>query len=441
MAINCYTGLPGSGKSYEVVSEVIIPQVCKGRRIVTNIDGIKPEPIYDYCVDKLGADPRKLGEVIKVPDQVVELPEFFPGEDPAVASTVQRGDVVVIDEAWKFWGAGEQLQPSHLTFFRMHRHYTGTAVDEGGKPLCCDLILMTQDINDVHRSLKRVIEFSARFKKHKALGLAGRYVANTWPDYNQRKPPIGTIQKRYDPAIFPLYDSYSGGVGAEGLIDKRISAVDWKLKASAIAAVILLPLSAVLMFREFHHVTSLHGQVSGAAHGPVFSRLAPGAVPPGIFSPGTTAAGVPQSATSAASASGLAPAIPADASPQLRARYAAFYRLTGYAPPTPPPPPVPSPEWRVAGIADLPSGRAVLLADQVGRLREVSPSTCSFAGADPDECRLDGSIVTAYTGHLLGGSGGSSSSSTSSSPAPTSPPAPSRAVPSGLVPAGLRSAL
>ena len=43
MAINVYTGLPGSGKSYEVVSEVIAKQVAAGRRIVTNIDGINPD--------------------------------------------------------------------------------------------------------------------------------------------------------------------------------------------------------------------------------------------------------------------------------------------------------------------------------------------------------------------------------------------------------------
>jgi zona occludens toxin len=35
MAINAYTGLMGSGKSYEVVSSVILPAVKSGRRVVS----------------------------------------------------------------------------------------------------------------------------------------------------------------------------------------------------------------------------------------------------------------------------------------------------------------------------------------------------------------------------------------------------------------------
>lgn len=37
MPINIYTGLMRSGKSYEVVSEVIVPAIRKGRRVVTNV--------------------------------------------------------------------------------------------------------------------------------------------------------------------------------------------------------------------------------------------------------------------------------------------------------------------------------------------------------------------------------------------------------------------
>jgi zona occludens toxin len=40
MPITAYTGLMGSGKSYECVSSVIVPAIKKGRRVVTNVDGI-----------------------------------------------------------------------------------------------------------------------------------------------------------------------------------------------------------------------------------------------------------------------------------------------------------------------------------------------------------------------------------------------------------------
>lgn len=56
MAISAYVGIPGSGKSYEVVASVIIPACIAGRRIVSNIYGLATKSIYDYCVDIKKAD-------------------------------------------------------------------------------------------------------------------------------------------------------------------------------------------------------------------------------------------------------------------------------------------------------------------------------------------------------------------------------------------------
>ena len=57
MPINAYTGLMGSGKSYECVSSVIIPAIRAGRRVVTNVDGINGEAIRAYCEKKFKSDP------------------------------------------------------------------------------------------------------------------------------------------------------------------------------------------------------------------------------------------------------------------------------------------------------------------------------------------------------------------------------------------------
>ncbi|HGW7889845.1 TPA: zonular occludens toxin domain-containing protein, partial [Escherichia coli] len=43
MAISAYVGVPGSGKSFEVVRSVIIPAVAQGRRVVSNIYGLNAE--------------------------------------------------------------------------------------------------------------------------------------------------------------------------------------------------------------------------------------------------------------------------------------------------------------------------------------------------------------------------------------------------------------
>jgi zona occludens toxin len=49
MPINAYVGLMGSGKSYEVVSSVIVPAVSQGRRVVTNVEGLQDDEIKAYC--------------------------------------------------------------------------------------------------------------------------------------------------------------------------------------------------------------------------------------------------------------------------------------------------------------------------------------------------------------------------------------------------------
>ncbi|OKX16986.1 hypothetical protein AWP89_00845, partial [Escherichia coli] len=48
MAISAYVGIPGSGKSYEVVSSVIIPACMSGRRVISNIYGFSAGGIYDF---------------------------------------------------------------------------------------------------------------------------------------------------------------------------------------------------------------------------------------------------------------------------------------------------------------------------------------------------------------------------------------------------------
>ena len=64
MPINAYTGLMGSGKSYECVSSVIVPAIKNGRRVVTNVDGIDSDAIRAYCQEKWNVAPDKLGEVV-----------------------------------------------------------------------------------------------------------------------------------------------------------------------------------------------------------------------------------------------------------------------------------------------------------------------------------------------------------------------------------------
>jgi len=216
MPINVYTGLMGSGKSYECVSSVILLAVKNGRRVVTNVDGIDSDAIRAYCQEKFSIDPDKLGHVVHCTNEDIPKTSFLP-YGGSVDTFCKAGDIICIDEAWRFWGTDCKLLHEHKVFFREHRHF----VDEKTK-VCCDLVLMVQDISDIHRTLKVVVEVSFRTTKIKTLGWSKTYRVEMWEGYKQTvRSRISVENKRYDEAIFPLYSSYVGGTGKELQVDGR----------------------------------------------------------------------------------------------------------------------------------------------------------------------------------------------------------------------------
>jgi len=218
MAINAYTGLMGSGKSYEVVSSVIVPAVRDGRRVVTNIDGVDVEAIHQYVHKKFDIEDSKLGPIVCVTTDDITKPGFFPDEnDLDKPSVVRPGDLLCVDECWRFWSADVAISDEHMSFFRMHRHYADPVTGR-----TCDVALMIQDLGTLHRKLKNVIELTARTTKLKSLGLSKSYRIQLYEGNKTfRTTLISTINKTYDSEIFPLYSSY-GSIGAkEGVIDDR----------------------------------------------------------------------------------------------------------------------------------------------------------------------------------------------------------------------------
>ncbi|WP_284335034.1 zonular occludens toxin domain-containing protein [Comamonas sp. NoAH] len=216
MPINTYTGLMGSGKSYECVSSVIVPAVRAGRRVVTNVDGIDSDAIRAYCQDKFSVPLEQLGKVVHCTNDDVPKASFLPhGKD--VETFCLPGDIICIDEAWRFWGTDCKLLPEHKVFFREHRHFVHPETK-----VCCDLVLMVQDITDLHRTLRVVVEVTFRTTKIKTLGWQKTYRVEMWEGYKlTAKGRVSVQNKRYDVEIFPLYSSYSGGTGKELQVDSR----------------------------------------------------------------------------------------------------------------------------------------------------------------------------------------------------------------------------
>lgn len=255
MSISCYVGVPGSGKSYEVVRSVILPAVAKGRKVITNIDGINSDLIRAYVVENLGVPLEECGSVVSVRNDQVSMPWFFPRtgresfDDSGRPGTafVQAGDLVAIDEAYRFWGTDSKISEEHLIFFREHRHFVHS---ETG--ICCDLVLMTQDLSDLNRKLKVVLELSFRTHKAKGIGRSNLYTITMWEGYKQtQKLIVKDWTQTYEPEIFPLYKSYVGTKGKEETSDERQNVWDGRLKVKLLIFFVCLCFAGYRLYSFF----------------------------------------------------------------------------------------------------------------------------------------------------------------------------------------------
>lgn len=360
MAVSLYCGTPGSGKSYEVVAFVILPALAKGRRVVTNIAGFDEFAARDYLMQKDKVAPSQIGSIVLVDDDEVTKPGFFPVIGRDNETVVKGGDLVVIDEAWKFWGADSAVGDEALEFFRKHRHLTH---DETG--VSCDLVVIAQEPSSLHRKVRGVVELSFKAKKLKSLGLNGSYTVHMWEGPNQRRKAISIQTRRYNKAIFPLYSSYSGSNGVAGcemVVDDRQNV--FKRPSFWLISVVV-----VVLF------------VSG-----IFKASA-------FFSGNQAAGDRPEVASKSAAAGTDIPAV--NVAPE-RFGHTASNRLATRSGPNL------SKEWRLAGYLSVRGKAKVLLIDGAGRIRFEAPGSFAFVDGKPTSGVVDGERVTPWSGVPVG---------------------------------------
>ncbi|RZI43724.1 zonula occludens toxin [Herbaspirillum sp. HC18] len=350
MPINVYTGLMRSGKTYEVVSEVIVPAVLSGRDVVTNTDGISEERIHAYLSEKHPAkDSSRFGRIRHVSNEDVFKPDFLPYYDDGKAAhtdtIVQPGDLVCIDEGWRFWGTDCKLHKHHKSFFLEHGHFTHP---ETG--VACDLVLMIQDMGTLHRFVKNVVAFSFRTHKKVSLGMSNTYSVTMWEGYKQTKySSVGNWVRRYNKAIFPLYSSFKGG--ADGKLvnaDARQNILKNKGLWILIALVAFVGVVGVLGVRWFFNGSRFAGNTQESA------KTAQGASSP---TPANKSSSIPEKSPSA--------------------RF--------------------NESWRIVGRYMTDGQSWVVVANSIDRLRIDSPSRYSNQGmATVGE--IDGERVTVWSG-------------------------------------------
>lgn len=340
-----------SGKSYEVVSQVILEAIAQGRRVVTNVDGIDSELIRAYVADKRKLPMEQLGQIAHVTNEDVFKPDFLPYYDDAKTAhtdtIVQPGDLVAIDEAWRFWGTDCKLLKQHKSFFLEHGHFTHP---ESG--VACDLVLMIQDMGTLHRFVKNVVAFSFRTHKKISFGLSNTYSVVMWEGSKMSKQTrIGDWVRRYNKEIFPLYSSFKGGAQGKMVnVDKR---------QNIFANPRLWVVVCLCLFGGIYGFRNL------------WKFFHPAPPPSDIAKSGDT--GSPK---------GAAPVAPGAAAPVADS----ILSHPGL-----------SSQWRIAGRYTRGPESWVLLVDSAGQVRMESPSVITGAGLLAVGV-IDGQLVTPYSG-------------------------------------------
>lgn len=222
MALKGYFGSPGSGKTYEVVENVILPAIKQGRRVVTNIAGLDFEAIADYLVSK-GSERESLGSIfpILLNEDIAGKFAVIVGDGESAfldeeKSIIRGGDMLVLDEVWRVWEDGVKLHADDRRFLRMHRHLANKVTH-----VTCDIALISQTFTDVHRQVRSLIEERYEMQKHIALGMRNRYRVSIYTKGSRL--PHQTLQKKYQSEIHELYKSHSMGKqpGKEVEVDGR----------------------------------------------------------------------------------------------------------------------------------------------------------------------------------------------------------------------------
>lgn len=215
MAINAYVGLPGHGKSYGAVENVIIPALKNKRLVYTNIP-----MVHEKCLDAFGMAPIPFHT-----DDIVKNPNWW-------TDVFTAGAVFVLDEVWRLWPAGlkaNNVRETDKVFLAEHRHMVG----ENG--FSTEIYLVTQDLSQVASFARALVETTFRMVKRSNIGLDNRFrvdvylgaVTGSKPPASQREREIhgGKFRKE----IYQYYKSHTksetGQAGDESKTDKRGNAL------------------------------------------------------------------------------------------------------------------------------------------------------------------------------------------------------------------------
>lgn len=212
MSIVAYAGLPGHGKSYGVVENVIVPALKSKRQVFSNI------PMNDnICLDRY-----QMTTTFFDMKDIIENVNWF-------TEVFVAGSLIVLDELWRLWPAGikaNNVLEQHKSFLAEHRHMVGL----DGR--ATEIYFVTQDLSQISAFARALIENTFLVSKLSALGMTKSYRVDVFLGaVTGCSPPVSKRQQeifgKYKKEIFEVYKSHTksetGEAGNEERTDKRFN--------------------------------------------------------------------------------------------------------------------------------------------------------------------------------------------------------------------------
>ncbi|MCE4555007.1 zonular occludens toxin domain-containing protein [Pelomonas cellulosilytica] len=228
-----HEGLPGSGKSYEAMVTRIIPALAKGREVVAYVEGLD----YTRIAELAGIEESRCRELLfSLTREQVESDWL---------AHMRPNALHVLDEAQNFWGNRRKFTPAETKMVTEHRH-------EG-----MDIVLMGQDLRDVHATWRRRVELKICFLKLNGFGklFAKRYSCTTYrhmggDDFRR----VGLQVRVYDARYFGTYKSHvSDETNTDDYTDSRAQVFSHPLLKYGVPAVVVAGVwGGVYTWRFFH---------------------------------------------------------------------------------------------------------------------------------------------------------------------------------------------
>ncbi|XQA76267.1 zonular occludens toxin domain-containing protein [Xanthomonas sacchari] len=233
-------GQPRSGKSFETVKYDIVEAIKAKRKIYARINGLDHDRIAVY----LGITPEEVRQLLVVMDDD-QVHAWLVCDTQADGSLkfphIEKGSLVVVDEVHEYWPTGRAPIPKpNADFFAKHGH------------IGLDVVLMSQDFKEVHRSVIRRMQRKNIYTKLDALGKDQWYSIRFYTASTAGKFELtGSEKREYDPAIYPLYHGIQPGTEGNAVYKTGSRTIWQTAKKPAILMAIALVVGLYFLVRFF----------------------------------------------------------------------------------------------------------------------------------------------------------------------------------------------